>query len=141
MNIYPFTLHPNEYHNGCPESPRLAHKVWLRLRKEAPELEGRTWYAVGVEVDEEALELHIYCMRDNLYGGSGRLDFTVSVRRCDLTLDEQALLLVEEQKEALVLAEQEIERQDNEAYRQRRQTLAESLFPHLFDAQTKEQQT
>lgn len=139
MNIYPFTLHPNEYHNGCPESPRLAHKVWLRLRKTDPDLEDRPWYAVGVEVDEAALELRIYRMRDNFYGGLGHPDFTLPVKRRELTADEQALLLVEEQKEALVLAEQEIERQDNEAYRQRRQALAESLFPHLFDAQTKEQ--
>ncbi len=139
MNIYPFTLHPHEYSNHT-ESPRLARNIWLRLRKEDPDLEDRPWYAVGVEVYEEALEIHIYCMRDNLYGGIGRLDFTVPVRRCDLTLDERLLLLQAEQKEALVLAEQEIERQDNEAYRQRRQTLASSLFPHLFDAQTKEQQ-
>lgn len=139
MNIYPFTLRPIEYPHRT-ESPRLARNIWLRLRKEDPDLEDRPWYAVGVEVYEEALEIHIYCMRDNFYGGLGRIDFTLPVKRSDLTPHEQALLLEDEQREALVLAEQEIERQDNEAYRQRRQTLASSLFPHLFDAQTKEQQ-
>lgn len=140
MNIYPFTLHPREYHAGCTKSPRLAHRIWLRLRKKVPELESRAWYAVGVEVDEEGLEIHIYHMRDNFYGGLGRLDFTVPVKRHDLTVDEQALLLVEEQREALLLAEVEIERQDNEAYEKRRQALAESLFPHFFNTQAKEQQ-
>lgn len=139
MNIYPFTLHPSEYPNGRTESPRLAHRVWLRLREEVPELEGRSWYAVGVEVDDEDLEVHVYRMRDSLYGGLGDRAFTVPVKRCDLTVDEQALLLVEEQREALVLAEQEIERQDMKAHAQRRQELAESLFPHFFNTQVKEQ--
>ena len=132
MNIYPFTLHPRVYHTNHTESPRLALNVWLRLRKERPELEGRRWYAVGVEVGEEALDLRIYRMRDNFYGCLGRIDFTVPVKRSDLTADEQKLLLAEEQREALILAEQEIERQDKDAYKQRRQTVAQSLFPHLF---------
>ena len=139
MNIYPFTLHPIEYSHHT-ESPRLARNIWLRLRKEDPDLEDRPWYAVGVEIDEETLELRIYRMRDNFCGGLGRIDFTVPVKRSDLTVDEQALLLAAEQEEAFILVEQEIERQDAEAYKQRRQTLASSLFPHLFDAQTKEQQ-
>ena len=138
MSIYPFTLHPSEYHEGRTESPHIAHRVWLRLRKEVPELESRTWYAVGVEVDEEALEIHVY--RDSLYGGLGDRAFTVSVKRRELKVDEQALLLVEEQREALLLAEVEIERQDNEAYKQRRQALAESLFPRFFNTQVEEQQ-
>ena len=140
MNIYPFTLRPNEYHGGRVDSPRLARAIWARVRKEDPELTNRAWYAVGVEVDEEALELRIYRMRDGIYGGLGNYEFSVSVRRSDLTQEEQAVLLDVEQQEALQLAEQELERQDNEAYRQRRQALASSLFPHLFDAQTKEQQ-
>ena len=139
MNIYPFTLYPIEYCNHT-ESPRLARNLWLRIRKTDPDLEGRPWYAVGVKVDEETLELDIYRMRDNFYGGLGHLDFTVPVKRSDLTVDEQALLLAAEQEEVFILVEQEIERQAAEAYKQRRQALAKSLFPHLFDAQTKEQQ-
>ena len=137
MSIYPFTLRPIEYSNHT-ESPWLARSVWLRIRKTDPALEYRPWYAVGVEVDEEVLELHIYRMRDNLYGGLGRIDFTLSVKRSDLTVEECLLLLQAEQEEALRLVEQEIERQDQEAHRQRWQTLAKPLFPHLFDAQTKE---
>ena len=139
MSIYPFTLRPIEYSNHT-ESPRLARSVWLRIRKTDPALEYRPWYAVGVEVDEEVLELHIYRMRDNLYGGLGTIDFTLFVNRSDLTPVEQALLLEEEQREALELAEQELVRLANEAHEKRRQDLAESLFPHLFNAQTKEQQ-
>lgn len=140
MSIYPFTLRPSAYPSGNTESPRLARNIWLRIRKTDPDLEDRPWYAVGVEVDEEALELRIYRMRGNFYGGLGHLDFTLPVKRSDLTVEECLLLLQAEQEEALGLVEQGIERQDQEAYRQRRQTLAESLFPHLFDAQTKEQQ-
>ena len=139
MSIYPFTLRPIEYSNHT-ESPRLARSVWLRIRKTDPALEYRPWYAVGAEVSAEVLELHIYRMRDNLYGGLGRIDFTLSVKRSDLTVEECLLLLQAEQEEALRLVEQEIERQDQEAHRQRWQTLAKPLFPHLFDAQTKEQQ-
>lgn len=116
MNIYPFTLHPIEYSTGHAESPRLARNIWLRIRKTDPELEGSPWYAVGVKVDEETLELRIYRMRDNFYGGLGRLDFTVPVKRSDLTPAEQALL-EGEQREALELAEQELERLANEAHR------------------------
>ena len=137
MSIYPFTLRPIEYSNHT-ESPWLARSVWLRIRKTDPALEYRPWYAVGVEVGAEVLELHIYRMRDNLYGGLGRIDFTLSVKRSDLTVEECLLLLQAEQEEALRLVEQEIERQDQEAHRQRWQTLAKPLFPHLFDAQTKE---
>ena len=137
MSIYPFTLRPIEYSNHT-ESPWLARSVWLRIRKTDPALEYRPWYAVGVEVSAEVLELHIYRMRDNLYGGLGRIDFTLSVKRSDLTVEECLLLLQAEQEEALRLVEQEIERQDQEAHRQRWQTLAKPLFPHLFDAQTKE---
>lgn len=140
MTLYPFTLHPYEYSTGHTESPRLARNIWLRIRKTDPALEYRPWYAVGVEVDEEALELRIYRMRDYIYGGLGRIDFTLSVKRSDLTVDERLLLLQAEQEEALRLVEQEIERQDQEAYEKRRQDRASSLFPHLFDAQTKEQQ-
>ena len=96
--------------------------------------------AVGVEVSAEVLELHIYHMRDNLYGGLGTIDFTLFVNRSDLTPAEQALLLEEEQREALELAEQELVRLANEAHEKRRQDLASSMFPHLFNAQTKEQQ-
>ena len=137
MSIYPFTLRPIEYSNHT-ESPRLARSVWLRIRKTDPDLEYRPWYAVGAEVNEELLELHIYRMRDYVYGGLGRIDFTLSVKRSDLTVEECLLLLQAEQEEALRLVEQEIERQDQEAHRQRWQTLAKPLFPHLFDAQTKE---
>lgn len=140
MSIYPFILYPHEHSPGHTESPHLASNLWLRIRKERPDLEDRPWYAVGVKVDEETLELYIYRMRDNFYGGLGRLGFTVPVKRSDLTPAECHLLLQAEQEEALGLAEQEIERQNQEAYKQRRQTLASSLFPHLFDAQTKEQQ-
>ena len=140
MALYPFTLYPHEYSSGSAESPRLAHAVWTRLRKEDPGLTDKTWYAVGVQVRAEDLELRIYRMRDNLYGGLGGVKFTLPVNRSDLTPAEQALLLEDEQREALELADQEIERQDAEAYKQRRQTLASSLFPHLFNAQTKEQQ-
>lgn len=132
MNVYPFTLHPHEYRSGHTESPRLALNIWRRIRKTDPDLEDRPWYAVGVDVTEGALELHIYRMRDNLYGGLGHLEFAVPVKRGDLTADEQTQLLVEEQRETLVVAEREIERQDNEAYKQRRQTVAQALFPHLF---------
>ena len=140
MSIYPFTLYPYEYSTGNVDSPRLARAIWTRLRKEDPSLTDKPWYAVGVEVSAEVLELHIYRMRDNLYGGLGRIDFTLSVKRSDLTVEECLLLLQAEQEEALRLVEQEIERQDQEAHRQRWQTLAKPLFPHLFDAQTKEQQ-
>ena len=132
MNIYPFTLYPRVYHTNHTESPRLARNLWLRIRKTDPDLEGRPWYAVGVKVDEETLELDIYRMRDNFYGGLGHLDFTVPMKRSDLTADEQTQLLVEEQREALILTEQEIERQDKDVYKQRLQTAAQSLFPHLF---------
>ena len=131
MNIYPFTLHPIEYSNHT-ESPRLALNIWLRIRKTDPDLEDRPWYAVGVEVDEEDLEIHIYRMRDSFYWGLGHLDFTLPLKRGGLTADEQTQLAVEEQREALILAEQEIERQDKNAYKQRRQAVAQSLFPHLF---------
>ena len=140
MSIYPFTLYPYEYSTGNVDSPRLARAIWTRLRKEDPSLTDKPWYAVGVEVSAEVLELHIYRMWDNFCGGPGHLDFTVPVKRSDLTVDEQALLLEEEQREALELAEQELVRLANEAHEKRRQALAESLFPHLFDAQTKEQQ-
>ena len=137
MSIYPFTLRPIEYSNHT-ESPWLARSVWLRIRKTDPALEYRPWYAVGAEVSAEVLELHIYRMWDNFCGGPGHLDFTVPVKRSDLTVDEQALLLEEEQREALELAEQELVRLANEAHGKRRQDLASSMFPHLFDAQTKE---
>lgn len=140
MEMYPFTLHPHEYHEGRVDSPRLARAIWTRVRKEDPELTKRTWYAVGVEVDKGALDLRIYRMRDSIYGGLGSYEFSVSVKRSDLTQEEQAILLDVEQQEALQLAEQEIERLDNEAYKQRRQTLAESLFPRFFNTQVKEQQ-
>ena len=140
MSIYPFTLYPYEYSTGNVDSPRLARAIWTRLRKEDPSLTDKPWYAVGVEVSAEVLELHIYRMRDNLYGGLGTIDFTLFVNRSDLTPAEQALLLEEEQREALELAEQELVRLASEAHEKRRQTLAESLFPHLFNAQTKEQQ-
>ena len=138
MSIYPFTLYPNEYSTGHAESPRLAQAVWTRLRKEDLKLETRTWYAVGVEVDEEVLELRIYRMHSSIYGGLGGVGFTLPVKRSDLTPAEQSLLLAAEQHEALEIADQEIERQDNEMYRRRRQALASALFPHLFNAQTKE---
>lgn len=140
MSIYPFTLYPHEYSSGSVESPRLAQRLWVRLRKEDPELECRSWYAVGVEVDEEVLELRIYRMRDYVSGGLGTIDFTLFVKRSDLTPAEQALLLEDEQREALELAEQELERLANEAHKKRRQDLASSMFPHLFNAQTKEKQ-
>ena len=140
MTLYPFILYPHQYSTGHTESPRLASNLWLRIRKTDPDLEDRPWYAVGVEVDEETLVLRIYHMRDNFCGGPGHLDFTVLVKRSDLTVDERLLLLQAEQEEALGLAEQEIERQNQEAYKRRRQTLASSMFPHLFNAQTKEQQ-
>lgn len=139
MSIYPFTLRPVEYSNHT-ESPRLARSIWLRIRKTDPDLEYRPWYAVGVEVSAELLELHIYRMRDYVYGGLGRIDFTLFVNRSDLTPAEQALLLEDEQHEALELAERELERLANEAHEKRRQDRASSMFPRLFDAQTKEQQ-
>lgn len=138
MSIYPFILYPYEYSTGRADSPRLAYAVWTRLRKESPVLTDRLWYAVGVEVNEEVLELRIYRMRDNLYGGLGTIDFTVPVKRSDLTPAEQALLLEDEQREALELADQEIERRAKEEYKRRRQELASSMFPHLFNAQAKE---
>ena len=144
MSIYPFTLHPSEYREGRVDSPRLARAIWTRVRKEDPELTKRTWYAVGVEVDKDALDLRIYRMRDSIYGGLGSYEFSlgsyefsVSVKRSDLTQEEQAILLEVEQQEALQLAEQEIERLDNEAYQQRRKALAAQLFPAFFT--TKEQ--
>ena len=135
MELYPITLHPHEYHEGRTESPRLARAIWARVRKEDPELTKRTWYAVGVEVDKEALDLRIYRMRDSIHGGLGSYEFSVSVKRSDLTQEEQAILLDVEQQEALQLAEQEIERLDNEAYRQRRKALAAQLFPAFFTTQ------
>ena len=128
MELYPFTLRPHEYHEGRVDSPRLARAIWTRVRKEDPELTKRTWYAVGVEVDKETLDLHIYRMRDSAYGGLGSCEFSVSVKRSDLTQEEQTTLLE---------VEQEIERLDNEAYRQRRKALAAQLFPAFFT--TKEQ--
>ena len=140
MSIYPFTLRPIEYSSRSVDSPRFARAIWTRLRKEDPSLTDKTWYAVGAEVSAEVLELHIYRMLDNLYGGLGMIDFTLFVKRSDLTPAEQTLLLEEEQREALELAEQELVRLANEAHEKRRQDLASSMFPHLFDAQTKEQQ-
>lgn len=140
MSIYPFILYPREYFTGHTESPRFAQRLWVRLRKEDPSLTDKPWYAVGVEVSAEVLELHIYRMRDPVSGGLGTIDFTLFVNRSDLTPAEQALLLEEEQREALELAEQELVRLTSEAHEKRRQDLASSMFPHLFDAQTKEQQ-
>ena len=85
MEMYPFTLRPHEYHGGRVDSPRLARAIWTRVRKEDPELTKRTWYAVGVEVDKDALDLRIYHMRDSSYGGLGSYEFSVSVKRSDLT--------------------------------------------------------
>ena len=138
MEMYPFTLRPHEYHEGRVDSPRLARAIWTRVRKEDPELTKRTWYAVGVEVDKETLDLRIYRMRDSVYGGLGSYEYSVSVKRSDLTQEEQVILLEVEQQEALQLAEQEIERLDNEAYQQRRKALAAQLFPAFFT--TKEHQ-
>jgi len=66
-------------------SPRLARKIWDRIRK------NQTWYVCTIVITSPTtVTLYVYDMYSSIYGGIGDIIFKQDIT--DLTSDEQAML-------------------------------------------------
>jgi hypothetical protein len=119
--IFPFKRYASD--NGhFVSNPKLAEMIWQRVRPK-----GLTWYALDIElVSEDEATITVHSMRDSFHGGIGEVIHRQAVKIDDgeeRRLADEYILY-----RCTVLAQEELERRDQEEYRRRVENARREMF-------------
>ncbi len=122
VNIYPIQL-PATDNGYFVSSNQLVRDVWLRLKPD-----GITWYALDGTLREDALTIDVRDMRDNVWGGIGKVIHTLRVPISDFTAGERVAMRERVMRTQTDIAEREYISRATSARRQKVLAIRKELF-------------